>query len=298
MRLTEDSREPVGVIVTASVANCSRYSPWAAAVSPASLRGRPPSRSGESVDRRPPRGDAEHRAHQHPHHVAHEAVGLDPELERAVAGVDPLRQRARRRSNRLWVVWVRREGGEVVRARQQRGARVQARRDRVGYLQCSARSRSKTLARAWPAPGSDRCATRHHGGRRSPPAPRRWPAPARRAAGRRSAPPAGAGSPGWLATCPRACTPASVRPATVSATGPAQCRCQRLLQLALDRAPARLGRPAGEARAVVLEQQPGGQGYPRLRATISRYSTSTENGPSPPAQPRNDLELFARTAAS
>src|SRR5688572_26716032 len=28
----------------------------------------------------------------------------------------------------------------------------------------------------------------------------------------------GAGSPAWLATCPRACTPRSVRPATLSAT--------------------------------------------------------------------------------
>ena len=46
---------------------------------------------------------------------------------------------------------------------------------------------------------------------------------------------AGAGSPSWLATWPRACTPASVRPATVSRTSRAQHPGQRLLQLALHR---------------------------------------------------------------
>ena len=57
------------------------------------------------------------------------------------------------------------------------------------------------------------------------------------------------------ATWPVACTPASVRPATVSSTGTAQHRGQRLLQVALDRALAGLARPAVQRRAVVADRQ-------------------------------------------
>ena len=63
----------------------------------------------------------------------------------------------------------------------------------------------------------------------------------------------------------------------------------------LHRALARLAGPAGEPGPVVLEQQPGGQ--PRLRATIRRYSTSTENAPSPPAQPRTTPSMLSRSCA-
>ena len=70
----------------------ARYSPCAGAVRPAADRGRPASSSTKSAtDRRPP-ADLEHRPHQHPVHLAHERVGLDPELQHVGAG--PARQYA------------------------------------------------------------------------------------------------------------------------------------------------------------------------------------------------------------
>ena len=83
---------------------------------------------------------------------------------------------------------------------------------------------------------------------------------------------------------------------------PAGDRLERLLEHALDGAQARLPGPAGEARAVVLEQEPRGQRYPRLRATIWRYSPSMRTGPSPPLRLRtisrysrvHGLELLGR----
>ena len=72
-------------------------------------------------------------------------------------------------------------------------------------------------------------------------------------------------------------------PATVSSTWRAQHRRERLLEHALHGAQPRLARPAGELRAVVLEQQPGGQGPTRACARRSRrYSASIRTGPSPP----------------
>ena len=70
-----------------------------------------------------------------------------------------------------------------------------------------------------------------------------------------------------------------------------------LLDHSLHRTEARLDRPARELRAVVLEQQPRGQGYPRLRATISRYSTSSEKAPSPPAHSRTTPCISSRICA-
>ena len=58
------------------------------------------------------------------------------------------------------------------------------------------------------------------------------------------------------ATWPVACTPASVRPATVSRDGLPQHHRQGVGQHAADGAPARLRRPAGEVRAVVGDVQP------------------------------------------
>ncbi len=72
---------------------------------------------------------------------------------------------------------------------------------------------------------------------------------------------------------------------------------QPALELLLDGALAGLGGPPGEAGAVVLDQQLGGQRYPRLRATIRRYSTSIEKGPSPPAQRRASATISSRMAA-
>ena len=62
-------------------------------------------------------------------------------------------------------------------------------------------------------------------------------------------------------TWPRACTPASVRPATVTRTPlEAQGGGQRRLELALDRAQPRLGGPAGEVGAVVGTVDPQAHG--------------------------------------
>ena len=59
-----------------------------------------------------------------------------------------------------------------------------------------------------------------------------------------------------LATCPVACTPVSVRPATASPSQPCGIDdVERLADDALDGALARLARPAVEAAAVVLECQ-------------------------------------------
>src|SRR3954471_18143074 len=57
----------------------ARRGPWSAGQEP-----------DELVHRQPARAHGQHRAHERPHHVAHEGVGLDPVLE-AVRGRQPLR---------------------------------------------------------------------------------------------------------------------------------------------------------------------------------------------------------------
>ena len=66
-----------------------------------------------------------------------------------------------------------------------------------------------------------------------------------------AAPPTAPAGTSQCATWPVACTPASVRPATVRSTGHAQHHGQRLLQVALDGALAGLPGPAVQRRAVV-----------------------------------------------
>ena len=58
---------------------------------------------------------------------------------------------------------------------------------------------------------------------------------------------------GTLATWPDACTPASVRPATVTSAGSRSSVAQGVPQDALDGAEPGLGGPAREPRAVVLQ---------------------------------------------
>ena len=77
------------------------------------------------------------------------------------------------------------------------------------------------------------------------------------AAWRRAPPSASAGTSTWQ-TWPVACTPASVRPATVSpvASPAPKRRLSSSVQHPGDGAPARLGGPAGEVGAVVARRQP------------------------------------------
>jgi hypothetical protein len=86
-------------------------------VAPASSRGRQPLEGG---DRAAPAGDLEHRPDQHAVHLAHERVGLDPELEHVA--VAPPRGRHHVTLEAPVVGVGRREGGEVVRAAQRRRA--------------------------------------------------------------------------------------------------------------------------------------------------------------------------------
>ena len=58
-----------------------------------------------------------------------------------------------------------------------------------------------------------------------------------------------------LATCPAACTPASVRPAPATATGPPSIRDRRVFEQPLDGRPPRLPLPADEIGAVVGQKQ-------------------------------------------
>ena len=92
---------------------------------------------------RPPR-DVEHRADEHPVHVAQEHVRLDPELEQ-VAVLAPLGARRTSQWNQRVLGFAGREGGEVVLAGE-RVARTPRRASRSsGPVHQKARSRSKTL---------------------------------------------------------------------------------------------------------------------------------------------------------
>ena len=216
----------------------------------------------------------EHRPDQDPDHVAHERVGLDPEGEHVARLLDPLG--AEHVALEAHVVGLgRREGGEVVGADERRGAGV----ERVAVERPRPPERPPLLERARRAArvagGSGRCASARRGGRRSRRAPPRWRSTATSGGSSAFRLRSGAGSPSWLATCPRACTPRSVRPATVSAHLAAQHGGERLL----DTSPAPCAapgwrRPAGELRAVVLEQQPGGRGATRACAPRSGRTRS------------------------
>ena len=100
------------------------------------------------------------------------------------------------------------------------------------------------------------------------------------------------GSRSTCTTWPRACTPASVRPATVRRTGSGlrSTGGEGRRQLALDRAQPRLGGPAGEAGAVVGEVEPHPQAAlapapPEPLASLmatepNRVAVPRTNGPS------------------
>ena len=141
----------------------------------------------------------------------------DPVLEH-VAVLDPLRAHDVAREARV-VAAGGGEGGEVVAAGEQRGAGV----ERVAVAAAGASAGGATLVRrarrGGSARGSGRCAS-VASRRASKPSGASSELTTATSTGRRPFSRwAGIGVPGWLATCPRACTPASVRPATVSVTG-------------------------------------------------------------------------------
>ena len=135
-----------------------------------------------------------------------------------------------------------------------------------GRGQCSARPRSNGLEHRAVASGSGRCGSWRRGGRRSPRRPARSPStrtsagrtPVERVARERA-------RPSWLATWPRACTPASVRPATVSDDLAPAGRVASAVSSSpcTVRSPGWRAQPAKPA-AVVGDIEPGGQGLPAL----------------------------------
>src|SRR5215218_1166294 len=94
-------------------------------VEPVRRRGRPRFAPGTALQQPDEclRRRAEHRSDQHPDHVAHEGVGLDPEGEHVVRLIGPFCAKHLAPEARVIAVgW--REGGEVVVAAQRGGARA------------------------------------------------------------------------------------------------------------------------------------------------------------------------------
>ena len=117
---------------------------------------------------RRPRADLEHRPHQHPVHVAHERVGLDPELQQAVGS--GLRSRTRQHvALEAHVVGLgRRERGEVVGADQQLGAALAAAGGRAGAASAAPAALEGAARAPRAAPGSSRPGWWRRAARRSP----------------------------------------------------------------------------------------------------------------------------------
>src|SRR5215207_9292039 len=218
----------------------------------------------------------EHRPDQHPDHVAHKSVGLDPEREHVLGLLDP--PGAQHVAAEAHVVRLGgREGGEVVSAEKcsrtgiERVAVERARPpERAPLLERARRAaRVEAIAvgpRAGVAAGVETVARGFAGERGHVRGQQRVQIAER----------------GRLALVARH-LPARVDP-PVGPAGhrepyvPAKDRPERLLH----RPDARLSGPAAEVRAVVLEQQAGG--HPRLRATISAYSFASRAGRSSPTQ--------------
>ena len=199
-------------------------------------------------------GDLEHRPDQHPDHVAHEGVGLDPELEQPPKRLRRARRATRRagssRSKRTCSVSV---GVKAVKScvpTSSGGAALERGRRSSGCGHQSARPLLERVAnRRRRGPGSNRCASGRRA-RASKPSGAGSAASTAISRGssalsrRRSASGQLARRCSKLATWPQAWTPASVRPATVSRGRLAEDPLQRRLELALDGALARAGRPS------------------------------------------------------
>src|SRR5215211_468406 len=228
------------------------------------------------LEAHPPARHCQHRAHERPHHVAHEGVRRDPEGDHLVRLVEPLR--AHDVADEANVVSLgRREGGEVV---------ASAKACRTG-LESGSGERSR------PVEGAAALERASHPPRQhavavgaTPRVPAGVEALRRRLAreyadvlrqhavervdGQRLA---------GVARHLAAGVDAGVRPARHrDRRRLAGDRPDRVLEGRLYGAKAGLSRPAGEVAAVVLEQQP--RAHPRLRATLSRYSLLTRADPS------------------
>ena len=189
--------------------------------------------------------------------MAHERVGLDPELEQVIgvprAARTPPTPRARTARARS------RSGVNAVKScipDQRASALRQARPTSTGRGQCSARPRCSAL-RARPGQHQVTCtrATSHPAARRTPRPPARTPAPPRQRAAARSAldrrPTARHSYAPDRAHAPRRRS-APRRSTDTSATRSSTAK--RPLHLLLNRPPPGLPRPAREPTPVVLEQ--------------------------------------------
>src|SRR5215213_1212461 len=221
----------------------------------------------------------QHRPDQHADHVAHECVGLDPEREDVAGLLDPLG--AEDVALEAHVVRLgRRECGEVVRAGERRCAAVE--RVAVEWLRPPERpplleragrgARVKAVAvgaRARVAAGVEAVGGRIARERRD-------------VGGQQRVQVADGAHVAVMARDVNARVQAAVGSAGDGQRHlAAQDGGERALDGLLHGPEARLRRPTGEVRAVVLEQETSGQ--PRLRATIRAYSFWTSTGPSPPA---------------
>ena len=258
-------------------------------MSAASSRGRPSSSASKAVHLHAPGGHPQHRPDQRPDHVAHEAVGLYPVLEH-VAPVDPFRAEDLAVEARV-VAAGGGEGGEVVSAEHSGGtglqplpiarpAPVQAGASLVGRAGPAGEHPVAVGARAGVAAGVEAvggllAAHHRHVVGQDPVQPR---------GGDRCARVAGHLPP---SVHTRIGAPRHGERNRLAGDGG-----ERRLERLLHGAAARLGGPAGEVRPVVLDEQPGGQ--PGRRATITAYSPSTENGPSPPAHLRATSTISSR----
>ena len=160
--------------------------------------GPPPTAAGPRAAPRTTRpiaapGHLEHRPDEHTVHVAHERVGLDPELEQLSVGAAPAPVRREHVPREADVVGVgRRERGEVVRPDERASTRpqrldVDARAASAAPAPAAARS-----APAARAPGTCTRARSRHAARRTRQRPASTTAPPRHRAGARSAPRPGA----------------------------------------------------------------------------------------------------------
>ena len=182
------------------------------------------------------------------------------------------------RSKRTWSVSV---GVKAVKscvpnsASAQASQRVQVQRPRLRAAR-SARSNGDATGAAKDAVAirpRQRVAPRVEAVRRRPPTP----APGCPAAAARSARATGAGSPACDATCPRAWTPASVRPATVRRRLSTPDRPERASRARPGPCAAPgCARPARESGPVVFEKEPGGQTSSRKTISVA----SERRGPS------------------
>ena len=201
--------------------------------------------------------------------------------------------RSTSRSKRTWSVWV---GVKAVKSWLPGSAAAQS-SSSVAVERPRPPQRPPALERARLLAGEHAIAVgarlRRRAGRRSPPARARSASTLTSSGSSPFSRAASTGSPGVAGHLP-----AGVH-AAVGATRhgqpqrPAGDRLERVLEHSLHGAQARLPRPAGELRAVVLEQEPRGQRYPRLRATIWRYSPSMRTGAVAAVAAAHDLQVLA-----